>query len=314
MSKSPKKTASSSASQKKAVGKSPAKAAPAKGKAPVKAAASASKGKAVPAKASAAKGKEKPSKSAPAATISKIGGGLKALLMGKGDTKSVAASAKTKGKEVPAKATPKKSEPIETKASKKAAPPQVSPEKSREVAKASEKSTSVEVKKGKAAMGSQTGSAKAAPAAEPATPPKKSPARASVSRAAGRSGLTARGSLAGSSEGVCREVACESAATTGGYCRMHYIKNWKKIKRKEIILSEGRLNQYIEELVAKYPDKYLEAIRQDLATDRDFAKVIFDLDLDEGTDDFEGEGESAESVVDVRGAGSRDFDDDSDAF
>lgn len=119
-----------------------------------------------------------------------------------------------------------------------------------------------------------------------------------------------KGSLRGASvleaEAVCREVACEGLATTAGYCRLHYIKNWKKIKRKELILKEGKLNQYIEELVAKYPDKYIEAIRQDLASDKDFAKVIYDLDLDEGVDDFDVDGESIDSVIDTI---KRDFDD-----
>ncbi|MCM2321684.1 MAG: hypothetical protein NDJ90_00300 [Oligoflexia bacterium] len=111
-------------------------------------------------------------------------------------------------------------------------------------------------------------------------------------------------------ESVCREVACEGLATSGGYCRLHYIKNWKKIKRKEVILKEGKLNQYIEELVAKYPDKYLEAIRQDLASDKDFAKVIYDLDLDESVDDFESEGENVDSLIDSI---KRDFDDEGEA-
>jgi hypothetical protein len=108
---------------------------------------------------------------------------------------------------------------------------------------------------------------------------------------------------------VCREVACEGLSTTAGYCRLHYIKNWKKIKRKEVILKEGKLNQYIEELVVKYPDKYIEAIRQDLASDKDFAKVIYDLDLDEGTDEFDPEGESMDAVIDTI---KRDFDDEGD--
>jgi hypothetical protein len=123
-----------------------------------------------------------------------------------------------------------------------------------------------------------------------------------------------RGSVAseGVVETVCREVACEGLATSGGYCRLHYIKNWKKIKRKEAILHEKKLDQYIEELVAKYPDKYIEAIRQDLANDKDFAKVIHDLDLDEGADDFDVEGgESMDSLIDTI---KRDFDDDGDAF
>lgn len=109
-------------------------------------------------------------------------------------------------------------------------------------------------------------------------------------------------------ETVCREVACEGLATSAGYCRMHYIKNWKKIRRKAVILQEGKLNQYIEELVAKYPDKYIEAILQDLSNDKDFAKVIYDLDLDESEDDFEAEGDDVEAVIDTV---KRDFEEDS---
>lgn len=116
--------------------------------------------------------------------------------------------------------------------------------------------------------------------------------------------------LSDGSDAVCREVACEGLGTTGGYCRLHYIKNWKKVKRKEVILKERKLNGYIEELVAKYPDKYIDAIRLDLASDKEFAKVIADLDLDESIDDFEGEGEGDEVIEGIR----REFDDDSDAF
>lgn len=108
-------------------------------------------------------------------------------------------------------------------------------------------------------------------------------------------------------ERICREVVCELAATTGDYCRLHYIKNWKRIKRKEMILKEGKLNRYIEELVAKYPDKYIEAIRTDLANDKDFAKVVSDLELDEAVDDFDMDSDSIDSLIDsIR----RDIDED----
>lgn len=110
---------------------------------------------------------------------------------------------------------------------------------------------------------------------------------------------------------ICREVACELVATTQNYCRMHYIKNWKKIKRKESILKEKKLNHYIEELVSKYPDKYIEAIRQDLASEKDFAKVISDLEIEEGLDDFDIDTESAEGIIDNI---KRDFDDEGDVF
>jgi hypothetical protein len=134
-------------------------------------------------------------------------------------------------------------------------------------------------------------------------------AKASKSPHLARSPLSSGRGLSDSE--VCREIACEGLSTTAGYCRLHYIKNWRKIKRKEIILKEGKLNQYIEELVAKYPDKYIEAIRQDLATDKEFSKVISDLDLDESPDDFEGDGENVDALIDTI---KRDFDDEGDAF
>ena len=115
------------------------------------------------------------------------------------------------------------------------------------------------------------------------------------------------------SDAVCREVACEGLGTSAGYCRLHYIKNWKKIKRKEVILKEGKLNQYIEELVAKYPEKYIEAIRLDLANDKEFAKVIVDLDLDENDEDFEGEGTAPDGDVGIDSL-KREFEEDTDTF
>ncbi len=149
---------------------------------------------------------------------------------------------------------------------------------------------------------------KAAPATKATAAPKPAAsAKASKSKNSGSS-LSSR-NMAADAESVCREVACEGLSTTAGYCRLHYIKNWKKIKRKELILKEGKLNQYIEELVVKYPDKYIEAIRQDLASDKDFAKVIYDLDLDESVDDFDVEGENADALIDTI---KRDFDDEGD--
>jgi hypothetical protein len=99
---------------------------------------------------------------------------------------------------------------------------------------------------------------------------------------------------------ICRETACEGLSTTAGYCRLHYIKNWKRIKRKELILAEKKLDQYIEELISKYPDKYVEAIRQDLGTEKEFSKVINDLELDESIDDFESEGDSETITESIR--------------
>ena len=256
--------------------------------------------KSAPKAPKAAKGKEKPSKLA----------AIKNLIMGagKGAPKKAAPAAKAKPapKAVVAKAVAVKGKPpIKAGAVKVAAPIKgvktapVKPVPAAKVAKG--KTAAIAVlekvpagKKGKAAV-------VAAPIAAPIlTKPQKM-----------KRGRAGGGSVSRYDADNCREVACEGLSTTAGYCRMHYIKNWKKIKRKELILKEKKLNSYIEELVVKYPDKYIEAIRQDLANDKDFAKVIYDLDLDESVDDFDVEGESVEQVIDSI---KRDFDDEGDAF
>lgn len=115
--------------------------------------------------------------------------------------------------------------------------------------------------------------------------------------------------LAEHQEKMCRETACENLATTKGYCRLDYIKNWKKIKRKEMILKEGKLNQYIEELVSKYPEKYIDVIRQDLQTEVNFNKVIHDLELDESIDDLDYDGDSIDALIGGIKKESEDFGD-----
>ncbi|EQC45717.1 hypothetical protein [Bacteriovorax sp. Seq25_V] len=78
----------------------------------------------------------------------------------------------------------------------------------------------------------------------------------------------------------CREKGCDNPATTLGYCRYHYITNWKAIKRKQSILEEGKLQQFIEELVAKYPAKFIEGILSDLEDEKTFINVLKELNID----------------------------------
>jgi len=99
-----------------------------------------------------------------------------------------------------------------------------------------------------------------------------------------------------SSKRRCREPGCEHELLLSGYCRLHYIKNWRKVKRKEAILASGQLNNYVEELVSKYPDKYLDVIRLDLATEKDWVKVVVDLEL-ESSDEEGGGDEDMEGVA-----------------
>ncbi|MCO4795180.1 MAG: hypothetical protein KC493_15795, partial [Bacteriovoracaceae bacterium] len=83
----------------------------------------------------------------------------------------------------------------------------------------------------------------------------------------------------------CYQKNCENPATTMGYCRYHYIGNWNEIKRKQSILEEGKLQDFVEELIGKYPLKHIESILSDLKDDKSFHNILGELNID--TDDFD---------------------------
>ena len=72
---------------------------------------------------------------------------------------------------------------------------------------------------------------------------------------------------------ICREAECQNAVTTAGYCRLHYLKNWKKIKSTEKRKAAKNLNSYIESVCRKHPDRYMDVIKKDLRSPR-FDKYI----------------------------------------
>lgn len=87
---------------------------------------------------------------------------------------------------------------------------------------------------------------------------------------------------------ICKEKGCHDAATTAGYCRLHYLKNWKRIKKGHKEKAAKRLNAYIEHVVKKHPDRYMEIIKKDIRSPR-FDKYIeekFGYDEDDSENIF----------------------------
>jgi hypothetical protein len=98
----------------------------------------------------------------------------------------------------------------------------------------------------------------------------------------------------------CLEKGCENPATTTGYCRYHYIGNWKDIKKKQRILEDGELQDYIDELVEKYPIKFVEGIITDLVDEKTFFGVLKEMDIDATDESFEDEdGDGGEDDQDI---------------
>lgn len=113
---------------------------------------------------------------------------------------------------------------------------------------------------------------------------------------------------------LCRVRDCDQVSTVDGYCRYHYLLLWKKIQTRKHILIDGKLEKYVEELMARYPDKFLEVIKKDLKTEKDFLSVIQEMDLDESAMAENDNEDEVQSFADeIRGIGDApSLDDDGD--
>jgi hypothetical protein len=101
----------------------------------------------------------------------------------------------------------------------------------------------------------------------------------------------------------CRARDCDQIAVVDAYCRFHYLLFWKKIQVRKKILADGKLERYVEELTSRYPDKFLEMIRRDLRTEKDFIGAIQELEIDESANENEFEEDTSAFIEEVRGMG-----------
>ncbi|MBX7231033.1 MAG: hypothetical protein K1X29_03005 [Bdellovibrionales bacterium] len=99
----------------------------------------------------------------------------------------------------------------------------------------------------------------------------------------------------------CRVRDCDQLSTVDGYCRYHYLLFWKKIQIRKKILTEGKLERYIEELTSRYPDKFLDMLRKDLRSDKEFLAAIQELEIDESQNEGDFEDENENFIDEVRG-------------
>lgn len=102
----------------------------------------------------------------------------------------------------------------------------------------------------------------------------------------------------------CRTKECDQPGLVDGYCRYHYLLHWKKIQVRKKILTEGKLERYIEDLTSRYPTKFVEILKKDLRTEKDFLAAIQELEIDESANDGEFEEETQTYIDEVRGVSS----------
>lgn len=101
----------------------------------------------------------------------------------------------------------------------------------------------------------------------------------------------------------CRAKDCDQIANVETYCRYHYLLYWKRIQIRKKILADGKFERYVEELTSRFPDKFLEMIRRDLLTQKDFLSAIQELEIDEADSSAETEEDTQSFMDEVRGLG-----------
>ncbi|MBC7420698.1 MAG: hypothetical protein H7328_08215 [Bdellovibrio sp.] len=113
---------------------------------------------------------------------------------------------------------------------------------------------------------------------------------------------------------LCRVRDCDQVSNVEGYCRYHYLLLWKKIQIRKHILIDTKLEKYIEDLMARYPDKFLDVIKKDLKSEKDFLSVIQEMELDENAlAENDDENEVQSFADEIRGIGDApSMEDDSD--
>lgn len=113
---------------------------------------------------------------------------------------------------------------------------------------------------------------------------------------------------------LCKVRDCDQISTVDGYCRYHYLLLWKKIQTRKHILTDNKLEKYIVELMARYPDKFVDVVKKDLKTEKDFLSVIQELEIDESAlNENESDDEVQSFSDEIRGIGDApSMDDDGD--
>jgi hypothetical protein len=79
---------------------------------------------------------------------------------------------------------------------------------------------------------------------------------------------------------ICAHSKCKSGVESGGYCRLHYLANWKRIKLNNQLKAEERLNQFVDRLAKKYPDSFMKKIKEGVESEEKFAEITKELEIE----------------------------------
>lgn len=83
---------------------------------------------------------------------------------------------------------------------------------------------------------------------------------------------------------ACEQRGCRKPGISQGYCRLHYLANWREIKEEDKVRAERRLNAYVDRIAKRYPADFLEKIKEGIENEETFKKTMEQLDMDTDSD------------------------------
>lgn len=118
--------------------------------------------------------------------------------------------------------------------------------------------------------------------------------KASVARATGKNGKAAPAAAVKKPARVrvrmCKAEDCQSPQTTQGYCRLHYLANWKALREEKLKRAQKNLDRYVERMAgAKKPAADEEESEgggkgDDAVFEEDFGEFVDVLSREENLD------------------------------
>jgi hypothetical protein len=76
---------------------------------------------------------------------------------------------------------------------------------------------------------------------------------------------------------LCKETGCSNQQTTAGFCRLHYLKNWKKIRSEKKRKAAKNLNKYIDNIMRTSPDRPVQGLKEQLRDEPSFERSLDDI-------------------------------------
>lgn len=76
---------------------------------------------------------------------------------------------------------------------------------------------------------------------------------------------------------LCKGPGCNNQGTTGGFCRLCYLKNWKKIRSEKKKKAAKNLNKYIDNIMKTSKDRGAKSLRENLQSEVTFERSLDDM-------------------------------------